>query len=179
MSDNVNDPRSEQDMAPVQKASKDPGEMTRQNESTFAAGRCVDGGRTVEFIQKVIGDAKVEVRGGYVMKTAAEEAFDRLEHLLSKTHGENSEEIREALTKARSASAVGSPVKILPMEDAPTTGEWVMGVFPDSEIRQMRWGNPGNHCEHWCAFGRFTPIDPIGWFHLPTNLIFNRKGQDK
>lgn len=60
-----------QDMAAMQKVNKELAEITAANASTFAAGRCVDGNRTVEFIQKVIGESQVAVRTGYETMTGA------------------------------------------------------------------------------------------------------------
>ncbi|PZO75091.1 MAG: hypothetical protein DI629_17630, partial [Mesorhizobium amorphae] len=57
-----------QDMAAMQAVSKEISEITAANASVFAAGKCVDGGRTLEFIQKVIGKMEVSVYSGYQIR---------------------------------------------------------------------------------------------------------------
>lgn len=54
-----------QDMAAMQAVSKEISEITMANASVFAAGKCVDGGRTLEAIQKVFGKVKVAVWSGF------------------------------------------------------------------------------------------------------------------
>lgn len=54
-----------QDMAAMQKVNKELAEITSANASIFAAGKTVDGARTLEVIQKLFGKAKVSVASGY------------------------------------------------------------------------------------------------------------------
>lgn len=48
-----------QDMAAMQAVSKELSEIAAANASLFASGKCVDGGRTIEFIDKLFGKIKV------------------------------------------------------------------------------------------------------------------------
>ena len=48
-----------QDMAAMQAVSKELSEIAAANASLFASGKCVDGGRTIEFIDKLFGKVKV------------------------------------------------------------------------------------------------------------------------
>lgn len=56
---------------------------------------------------------------------------------------------------------------MLEMKDAPQDGTWVMGIFEDGQMRQMRWAPSRTHAPHWRAFGQWTPFDPIGWLPMP------------
>lgn len=60
-----------QDMAAMQKVNKELAEITSANASIFAAGKTVDGGRTLEVIQKLFGKAKVSVVSGYERDSGA------------------------------------------------------------------------------------------------------------
>ena len=70
-----------------------------------------------------------------------------------------------AFVAARAAQEAAGTA--LDMKDAPRNGDWVIGIFPDGVSRQMRWAEDGQHAAHWMAFGRWTPIDPTGWFPMP------------
>ena len=54
-----------QDIAAMQAVSKELSEIAAANASTFASGKCVDGGRTIEFIDKTFGKVKISVWRGY------------------------------------------------------------------------------------------------------------------
>lgn len=60
-----------QDMAAMQKTSPQIAETAAANASIFAAGKTVDGEKTVKFIQAVFGRAQVAVTSGYTRQTGA------------------------------------------------------------------------------------------------------------
>ena len=70
-----------QDMAAMQSINDKIPETAAANASLFAAGKAVDGGKTLEFIQRVFGRAQIAVSSGYTAKPGlfAQKWVDRMD----------------------------------------------------------------------------------------------------
>lgn len=81
---------------------------------------------------------------------------------------DNTIELTDALNEAADYIDKLEADDWLPIENAPKDGSWVLGLFDDDLIMQMKWDNAGGgHSYHWCAFGKWTPMDPTHYKPMP------------